>query len=537
MGAVAYTGVFEPGPVEWAGWALQLALIGWLLWRRPDSAPLPPLTLQICLLVVAAGWIWRLAYGFALVSNDFDYWIGDDPLRFLRAWEWSRAPFLGLAGDPWIAGSYYLHGSAMWLLGGEAIQASRFVSATYAVLPLIGVSLFAQAVFGRREVSALAAILVTPWWIQVLLETGLMTELPVTGLLLSGTACLLWGLRAAPGRRRLWLHVAGAGLLAAATAFHLVAWIYLAVIQLSLLLARCVGRRPARLGEWALSSAGAGVFCAFWLLVQWRVSGSPLAQFAYAGSEATPYKIAGSALENATIYPVSLLYSLRYLLPLVAFGVLAPFLRGHESARARAVLLGLAAALLVMVASAISGGTNVTPYRSVAPLATALAAYAAAALFPAGSSRRAASLWPRPALVAGALVVSLAFVDGHARIFEHRIVGTTMWTGREPHPVSGSLFALGRWLRREIPRRSAGADGIVPARVSSGGIGWSLFAHAVGEPSWLERVPRSRLTHDLRPGQLVVSGERSRLPLRQVAVIGPYHVYEAPGPAAARGAP
>ncbi|MGH0031436.1 MAG: hypothetical protein ACQGVC_16695, partial [Myxococcota bacterium] len=238
MSEIVDTGVFELDAIEQLAWALQIGLVGWILWRRPATAPLPAVTLVACLGVLALGWVWRLAYGFTLAADDFGFWIGDDCLRWVRAWRWSQDPFFVLKNDPWIVGSYVLHGSAMNLLDVGPLAASKLVSAVYAVLPLVGVHALTQALFDRREVSLLAVLLVVPAWLHVLLGTGLMTELPVIGLLLSGAALLVRGLDAAPGRRRAVLHVGGALLLAAATAFHMVAWIYLAALQLGLLVAR-----------------------------------------------------------------------------------------------------------------------------------------------------------------------------------------------------------------------------------------------------------------------------------------------------------
>ncbi|MGH0029445.1 MAG: hypothetical protein ACQGVC_06625, partial [Myxococcota bacterium] len=301
-----------------------------------------------------------------------------------------------------------------------------------------------------------------------------------------------------------------------------------------------------RLVEGSLTALGSGLFCAAWLLGQWRVAGDPLAQVRKAsGAEHAKHKlgtpidlgsladgppladVVADVLANASIYPVSVGFSLRFLLPLVVFGALAPLLRHDRDARrARAALAVLATALLLLVATSLASGTNITPFRTVAPIAAALVPLAAAALFPAV---RHTGRWPRPALTAGALLVLLSFAHAHSQVFEHRHVGTTMWGVEAPRPAGPGLFALGRWLRREVPRRPpVDAPPVRLPVLQAQNIGFSLFAHAIGDPAWIDSSHRSQILSGLTAGQLVVSGRPIQRPeLSPLLRIGIHHVYEA----------
>ncbi|MGH0032129.1 MAG: hypothetical protein ACQGVC_20255, partial [Myxococcota bacterium] len=245
----------------WASWALQLVLIGWVTASGGGRAGrgrigLPHATLGAALLVVAAGWIWRLVYAFVLASGGFRFWIGDDAVRWLNAWRWSQEPFLLLPGDPWLVGPYVLHGSAMALLG-DPILATRLLASALCVLPLVGVFLLAQALYRSPAVSALSAAILAPHWLHVLLGTGTMTELPLVGLLLGGLALQLIAERDGT-RAPAW---AGALCLALATSLHMVAWILTAVVQLGLLWAALRSDRGplrGRLLAWAGPAALSG---------------------------------------------------------------------------------------------------------------------------------------------------------------------------------------------------------------------------------------------------------------------------------------
>ena len=226
---------FTYGPMELIGWGLQILLVALVSWRAAGPIRLPEPGISFCLLVLCLGWVLRLAYLFALASDGFMYWIGDDPIRWLDAWSWLHSPpeELGTV-SVWMPGTTLLHGVAMRLISNP-LYASKLLSASYSVMSLAGVFVFAQALFRNRVISLASVVFLAPFWIDILLSTGTMAEMPTVGAMLGGAGALLIGLRLPVGRRRTLFLLCAAASFAIATLFHVVAWIQLTGILLFLL--------------------------------------------------------------------------------------------------------------------------------------------------------------------------------------------------------------------------------------------------------------------------------------------------------------
>ncbi|MGH0031439.1 MAG: hypothetical protein ACQGVC_16710, partial [Myxococcota bacterium] len=251
----------------------------------------------------------------------------------------------------------------------------------------------------------------------------------------------------------------------------------------------------------------------------------------------------GHRLGNALIYPAALLYALWSLAPLAAFGVARAL---AAPGRPRALALGVLASLAVLAASA-GRGTNVTPFRTVLPLAAALVPLGVAALFQ--ERERGA---PRPArerlgwgLAAAAFC---AFVGvQHDRVFAAERLSEVAWTKpRMELPEAMELsdtLALGTWMRREFT-----GDGTLseenlaqPIRLFVGAdhkyhwFEWLFLQYAIGDPGRLASAERGiHEEPDLRaevralePGQLLISNRPVRdRRARELFRVGRYAVYE-----------
>jgi len=418
---------------------------------------------------------------------------------------------------------------------------SKLLSAALAILPLVGLFLFAQAIYERRTLSCACVIVAGPWWIQVLLSSGAMTEMPTTGLLLAGAALSIFAVREdrTPRRRRL---LAGSALLfATATSLHFASWLQLAAV-IGCLFAysatRVAGRRGVALAECAGFAIIATLFCVAWLLHNWMVTGSPLGvlEDLAAPSEVKIGGLEASWLERGLIYPGAVVYSVRALLPLVAWGIVWPFLASWEGApRARWVLGCLGVVLLSLVSSALVGGTNVTPFRTVTALATALVPFALAPLLIETRNARPDGKGVGrigPAL-AGLVLASLIVVNQQRIFLEAPTPTATPLMIDRARALRSDARALGAWLRREeaVPRRltehQLARPFLVvlspPAHFKS-----VALEYAIGDPRRIEYVDfANSTTVRLQPGRIVISDHAIDHPrLRPVTRIASYHVYE-----------
>ena len=225
--------------IQAAGWMAQIGAIIALLWfsiRRhdPEPAAVPGrVSWPQCALAVCGAWAWRVACLFLLVSLGFHYSIPDDASRFYLSWGWYKQPYLITWDGIWQGGTFYVNGLAMHLIH-DPLAAVRCVAMLFNLLALVGVFLFAEGIYRDHRRSMLTVLFAGPWWIGVLLGTGTMPETPLIACLLSGAGLFLIGLTAAP-RFRLMAWWAAALCLAAATSFHMVAWMVLGPILVVLL--------------------------------------------------------------------------------------------------------------------------------------------------------------------------------------------------------------------------------------------------------------------------------------------------------------
>lgn len=545
---------FELTGATLLSWGLQLALIARVAAPGAGRIALPRMALAVGLLAVTAGWIWRLAYAFVLASGGFRFWVGDDAVRWLRAWQWSQHPFLTLPGDPWLPGPYALLGSAMAAIG-DPMAATRLLASLACALPLLGVLMLSLALCRSVALGVCAVALLTPHWLHILLGTGAMTELPVTGLVLIGLSLQIQALRdPSPRNARAWL---GAACFALATSLHLVAWFLVAVAQAGLLIAALrAGEGPPqrRLLRWAGPALLSGAFCLFWLGALWAATGSPFSQLEEAReTHIFRYGRRGDWLGNSRIYPAALLYSVWSMAPLAIYGLARALLpRNPGGAATRGVGLGVLAVLLLMMASSASG-TNVTPFRSVVPLAAALVPLAVAAIFvekptqapaPQAVGPRWRAAWP---LALAALVLASFADTQHRKVFASQRLVDVAWTNPRVVLPEGldlsDTFALGSWMRREFMGYGSLSEANLsqPIRLFVAAdhpfhwFEWLFLQYAIGDPGrtasaqrTFEEVPdlRSEVLA-LRPQQLLISNQPVRSPrVRELFRVGRYVVYE-----------
>src|SRR6185295_13011745 len=203
-------------------------VLAWRAERSPEAPEALALTWERCAIAILVAWSWRLVYVFVLASSGFQYLVPDDVARWLLSWGWSESPYAVTWDGIWQAGTFYVHGTAMAFLN-DPLAASKFVSAFYNLLPLIGIFVLTQGLYRNLVFACVAVVAAAPWWLHILLGTGAMTEMPVTGLMLAGVGLLLLALDERTRERDSARALLGAAFcFLAATAFHIVAWMMLA---------------------------------------------------------------------------------------------------------------------------------------------------------------------------------------------------------------------------------------------------------------------------------------------------------------------
>jgi hypothetical protein len=628
----------HPTSFDILGWGIQILLIAAIRSPGVRTIRLRSPGISFCILVLAMGWIVRLAYLFVLASGGFKYWIGDDPARFMAAWEWSRFGEIRRT-SAWMPGTYYLHGLAM-SLGFDPLYSSKFVSVVYPVMSLAGVFAFAQAVFRDRVLSIACVIFLAPFWIDVLLSSGTMTEMPIIGAMLAGTGAFITALRAPLSPRRTLLLLGAALCFVVATMFHLVAWFQLAGILLFTLpvfMMEPHGPVLSRFRSWSIFSAGSSAYCFFYVAERWITTGDPFrlfrrvrggsvfkiggptetldailrvatpGDFAILGAallsfmlliglstrvlvrhlggigrrgpvllwtlravaaslaiaffalslgtfgrwlDAVPARQLELVLENWLVYPASLLYCTYYYAPLVIHGVVTTFSRNRPSLP-KVVLTGIGGLLMILIASAISGGANLSPFRTVLTLSTALVPFTLAPFFGRRPddvcTSESVATTPRLSWLVSLLLL-LAFVQiasaNHLRVFSE-LTGPSILL----RPTSGpgtfrsDTLALGAWLRAEMenPGHLSKLNLSQPIRYSVAieymGYKRMVLKYYVGDPGRVSAPDapsptslqaRNELVESLAPGQILVTDyvlDDARL--RPVIQIGQYFVFEA----------
>lgn len=430
---------------DWTLWGLQgvVLILAWRAGHFPAVAEARSLTWERCLIAILVAWTWRLVYSFVLASSGFWYLVADDVARWLLSWGWSVSPYLITWDGIWQGGTFYLHGAAMAVLR-DPLVASKFVSAFYNLLPLIGIFVLAQGLYRSGRLSSIAVLAAAPWWLHILLGTGTMTEMPVTGLMLSGVGLLLLALDARTGER-----AAGAAILGAAfcflagTTFHLVAWMML--VSFLLVFARRLLSTPnaAVRRRLPLFLGISFSYCAVWILGCWIKFGSPLGFMAAYDANNVKGILSLPLAIRARAYPLALLYDAWPILPALAAGVIGAWSGRRETRwRERAIIGGSAATLALLTASAIIGSpSSILPVRSLVTIVAALfpiAVAAVAAAWPVGSTPLRPSRAGRLPLAAVIVLAVAWIVANHERTFQRVRSQETM----DPDAV-----AMGAWLR------------------------------------------------------------------------------------------
>jgi hypothetical protein len=433
--------------LDWILWGLEvLALVLALRARglRPPGET-RSLTAERSAIAILLAWSWRLVYVFVLASSGFRYLVPDDVARWLLSWGWSVSPYFVTWDGVWQGGTFFVHGAAMTVLH-DPLVASKFVSAFYNLLPLVGIFVLTQGLYRNARLSSLAVVAAAPWWLHILLGTGTMTEMPVTGLMLAGVGLLLLVLdEKTRERNAVGAMIVSALCFAAATSFHLVAWMMLVSFLVAFARPLLTSQNSVVRRRLPLFLGLSFSYCVVWVLACWIKFGNPL-------SSLTAYSAAfvniGLRLPPAVrirAYPLAFLYDAWLILPALGAGVIGAWVKRNETGRReRTVVIGVAATLAVMTGSAIVGNTTTLPARSTVPIVAALFPIALAAVagaWPIGWAPRQASKTQRLRVVA-VLVLAVAWLAvNHARTFQRVRSQQTL----EPDAV-----AMGAWLRETL---------------------------------------------------------------------------------------
>jgi hypothetical protein len=515
-------------------WGLQVIVLV-LAWPELSSAPAADRRSgrwEIPAIAFLAAATWRLTYAFVLASAGFGYLVPDDVARWLLSWQWSEKPYLITWDGIWQGGTFYLHGSAMAVLR-DPLVASKLISVGYNLLALLGILVLTQAIYRNARLSSLAVVAAAPWWLHILLGTGTMTEMPVTGLMLGGAGLLLIALDAKTSERSAGRALLGAAAcFLAATTFHLVAWMMLAALLLVFAAPLLSNRRPAVRRRLGLFLGISAAYCVVWILGCWIKFGSPLAFLGSYGAYYAGHGLSLSPAKRAAAYPLAFLYGAWLVLPAVAAGVLGAVAgRGESAGRERRIVAAVALTLAILTASAIvSSPSNVLPIRSVVTPVAALFPIAVAGIARAWPSAANRSARARKIVsVLAILALAVAWVTlNHARTFQRvRSQGTL-----DPDAV-----ATGAWLREAMAQPNAAGHiedrGIVHVWVPENSLYPSFsIEYLFGLPGRIRphssTEPMAAVLSSVRAGELLVTDRP--LPstrFERVVTIGRYGVYRA----------
>jgi hypothetical protein len=517
--------------IQAAGWMAQIAAIIALLWfsiRRHDPMPAASpgrVTWSQCALAVCGAWAWRLACLFLLVSLGFHCSIPDDASRFYLSWGWYKHPYLVTWDGIWQGGTFYVNGLAMHLIH-DPLAAVRCVAVLFNLLALLGVFLFTDGIYRDHRHSILTVLFAAPWWIGVLLGTGTMPETPLIACLLSGAGLFLIGLTVAPRFRSLaWW--AAALCFAAATSFHMVAWMVLGPILVVLLVHAWMQQRHGgafRLTTW-LWFAGVSVsYCVVWLIGCWVKFGSPFD--AMRRNAQSLVQDSGITLLSARLsaYPRALWHDLWFLLPLVLFGIVWGSVRsGSDRGRVRTVLSVVGLGLGVLVASAVAANPDGHPDTTVVLFGMALLPIAVSPLLDLLSLARAQPRYQRIGAVALVALVGVFWAwDNQAR---------AMSSLRAAGGPETDMIAVGSWLRAEMlaPHLLELGVSAPPVRVWTDSHNKELaIYYACGLLDRLEKwEPQANPVDSMQQGQYLVTDrdvQNTKLTLR--FKVARYNVYQ-----------
>jgi hypothetical protein len=507
--------------VEIVGWTAQILCVVLVIRTTARARPIllgTRASYLACALALSLGWAWRLAYHFVLASSGFWYFVADDPCRWMLSWSWAREPFLITWDGIWQAGTFYLHGLAM-RLGSDPLVASKFVSTLYPLIALSGAFLFAYGIYRDSVVAVLTVVFLAPWWLHILLGTGTMTEMPVSGLLLAGAGLLAIGSRSRGSRRRRFLLLSAISM-AAVTAFHIVAWMILAGVLGSLLIYAATSgkRRDFGVRTWLGFSMLATSYCWIWTVGCWVKFGDPLHFLRHYAELNRAFWGDVPLGARLLTHPVALVETIAGFLPLAVFGAATGLVqRTEERGRIRFALAATASALIVLVLSNVLGSTGGYPIRATLTLATALVPISLAPLRSLFRSEAPADVRSTPGrrrvVAKGAILATIAlswFAANHMKTFALQ---------RSANELDSDAIALGAWLRQEIlrPQHLKAGPAAVPIRV------WvaepALFPtlaiqYAAGFPARIEewKSEYEPGLSSMRVGQYLISDREVREP-------------------------
>jgi hypothetical protein len=518
-----------------------LALIASVLlgWTRRLRWPRRPVSPGACLAALCLGWCCRLTAVFLLTVAGFHFPEADDPCRWRLSWSWAEHPYFLRCTDIWPVGTFALHGLAMkW--SADPLVASKLVSAIFCLLPLIGLFIFSLGLFNDRRPACAAVLVGAPVWLHLTLSTGSMSEMPTITLMLIAAGLLLLGLRRPPSQGRFWLLAASACTFNLATMFHLTCWMQLGAVLTGLFVyslspfgrAGCFNWR-----QWLFFSLAALAFCLAWVIGNTIHFGDPFYNLKiYAGylirdQGRAPWRVC------LVVYPLSILYTLKPVLPLLVFGpAWCLWSKGREQGLLRGVLLTIGLALLIMVAIAIKGGTYAPhPHRATIMLSTALIPFLVAPFFPSStrSPRPGPTSSPSLRITQKHILAGLALLAGCLLVLVNYQMALNHLDTREERGADG--FAMGAWLRQEMihPRILDPRDLKMPICMLKEDkpsfpviVQYLSIDYAAG---FLNRIEegRSGSLGSLRPGQIVIACTAQSDPrFKPITRIGSFYVYK-----------
>jgi hypothetical protein len=521
--------------LDWILWGLEVlaVAIAWRAKKRPLPAETGPWTGERCAIAILMAWSWRLVSVFVLASIGFWYLVPDDVARWLLSWGWAVSPYLVTWDGVWQGGTFFVHGAAMSILH-DPLVASKFVSALYNLLPLAGTFVLTQGLYRNARLSSLAVVAVAPWWLHILLGTGTMTEMPVTGLMLAGVGLLLLVFdEKIRERNAVGAMIASALCFAAATSFHMVAWMMLVSFLVAFARPLLATRNSVVRRRLPLFLALSFSYCVAWGFACWIKFGNPFSSFAAYGAAFVNIGLRLPPAVRIRAYPLAFLYDAWLILPALAAGVISAWVNRNETGRReRTVVIGVAATLAVMTGSAIVGNTTALPARSTVPIVAALFPIALATVagaWPIGWVPRQAPKTEKLRVVA-VLVLAVAWLAvNHARTFQRVRSQQTL----EPDAV-----AMGAWLREALgqpdgdgrfPRGDAVHVWVAPSAAYPDYSIVYLFGSPARTRNHMAAETEEGVLSSVGPGEWLVTDQPvTPSALQMVGTIGKYQLYRKP---------
>lgn len=522
---------------------LQLALIGCVLlgWTKRLRWPRRPLSPSVCLSALCLGWCCRLTAVFVLMAAGFHYVEADDPCRWCLSWSWTKYPYFIDWSGVWPVGTFALNGMAMkWT--ADPLVASKLVSALFCLMPLVGLFIFSLGLFSNRRPACAAVLVGAPLWLHLILSTGSMSEMPTVTFMLTAAGLLLIGLRRPPSRGRWMLLAASACMFNLATMFHLSCWLQLGAV-LTGLFVYSLSRfgRESRFGwrPWLMFSLAASAFCIVWVIGNTVHFGDPFYNLKINGRFLIRDVGQFPLWQCVIVYPLFILFTLKSVLPLLVFGLAwSLWSKDRDQSRRRGVLLTIGFALLIMVATAITGRSYPpNHHRATIMLSTVLIPFLVAPFFPDSSRWPRQGSTPSPPLQNSQkyLMAGLALLAGCFLVLvNYQMALTQLYAPFDNHKGADGI-AMGAWLRQEMisPRILEPEDLKMPVYILEPKIMhfpvMSQYLAVLYGAGFMNRIEEghSDSIDSARPGQIVVTLAPQLDPrCKLITRIGAFYVYK-----------